>query len=178
MTGVLQSAPPIDLKTGSFVVVGNQNVNARPDVVPGQPFYLFGGQCVQAPPLGFGQSCPGGKGINPNAFVKPATGQQGTLGRNVLRGFGVGQLDASLRRQFTFTESWNLQFSVEFFNLFNHPNFGTSSIDPNLSNVGTFGRASQTLASALSPGQGQGGFNPLYQVGGPRSIQLALKLKF
>jgi len=178
LTGAIQSAPPIDLKSGVTILTGSQNVNARPNVVPGQPFYLFGAQCLQAPPAGFGQSCPGDKGINPNAFSKPAVGQQGNLGRNVLRGFGLGQLDASLRRQFNITERWNLQFSAEFFNVLNHPNFGSSSINPNLNQVGTFGRARQILASSLSPAQGQGGFNPLYQLGGPRSIQLALRLKF
>lgn len=177
-TGVVQSAPPIDLKSGTLVLSGFQFINSRPNIVPGQPLYFYGAQCLQAPPTGFGQSCPGGKGINPAAFSSPAAGQQGDLARNVLRGFGVSQLDASVQRQFNLTERWRLQFSAEFFNALNHPNFGSSSIDPNLKNVGTFGRASQTLASSLAPTQGQGGFNPLYQVGGPRSIQLALKLKF
>jgi hypothetical protein len=173
-TGVVQSAPPIDLKSG-LAFQGNANISSRPNVVPGQPFYLFGAQCIQV----LGPPCAGGKGINPNAFTTPSAGQQGNLGRNVLRGFGLGQLDASVRRQFNFTERWNLQFSAEFFNILNHPNFGSSSIATNLSQFpGLFGQASQILASSLSPGQGLGGFNPLYQVGGPRSIQLALKLKF
>jgi hypothetical protein len=179
MTGVVQSAPPIDLQSGAIIFVGSQDVDSRPNVVPGKSFYLYGPQCVEAPPVGFGQPCPGGKGINPNAFSQPAAGQQGNLGRNVLRGFGLGQLDTSLRRGFNLTDRWNLQFSAECFNILNHPNFGSSSIDTNLSQYpGLFGQATQILASSLSPGQGQGGFNPLYQVGGPRSIQLALKLKF
>ncbi len=33
-------------------------------------------------------------------------------------------------------------------------------------------------ASGLGSGGANGGFNPLYQIGGPRSIQLALKLQF
>jgi len=36
----------------------------------------------------------------------------------------------------------------------------------------------QTLANGLGSGGANGGFNPLYQIGGPRSIQLALKLQF
>jgi hypothetical protein len=36
----------------------------------------------------------------------------------------------------------------------------------------------QTLANALGSGGANGGFNPLYQIGGPRSVQLALKLQF
>jgi hypothetical protein len=38
--------------------------------------------------------------------------------------------------------------------------------------------ATQMLASFLGAGGANGGFNPLYQIGGPRSIQLALKLQF
>ena len=34
------------------------------------------------------------------------------------------------------------------------------------------------LASSLGSGGQSGGLNPLYQIGGPRSIQLALKLQF
>jgi hypothetical protein len=41
-----------------------------------------------------------------------------------------------------------------------------------------FGHSMQTLASSLGSGDANGGFNPLYQMGGPRSIQLALKLQF
>jgi hypothetical protein len=41
-----------------------------------------------------------------------------------------------------------------------------------------FGQSTRTLASSLGSGGANGGFNPLYQIGGPRSIQLALKLQF
>ena len=41
-----------------------------------------------------------------------------------------------------------------------------------------FGQSTQTLANSLGSGGANGGFNPLYQIGGPRSIQLALKLQF
>lgn len=59
--------------------------------------------------------------------------------------------------------------------LFDHPNFAnpTNSITSTL-----FGRSTQTLANGLGTGGAIGGFNPLYQVGGPRSIQLALRLQF
>jgi hypothetical protein len=41
-----------------------------------------------------------------------------------------------------------------------------------------FGRSTQTLANSLGAGGANGGLNPLYQIGGPRSIQFALKLQF
>jgi hypothetical protein len=84
-------------------------------------------------------------------------------------------LDFSLRRQFGLTERVKLQLKADFFNIFNHPNFG----DPNpVLNQGTFGQSTETLAQSLGTGGLNGGFNPLYQIGGPRSIQLARKLQF
>jgi len=41
-----------------------------------------------------------------------------------------------------------------------------------------FNYLTQTLASSLGSGGASGGLNPLYQIGGPRSIQLALNLQF
>jgi len=86
-----------------------------------------------------------------------------------------------LQRQFHLTEKLGLRFRAEFFNIFNHPNFGnpTNSLAgcPQSCNP-LFGRSTQTLASSLGSGGANGGFNPLYQIGGPRSIQLALKLQF
>jgi len=72
-------------------------------------------------------------------------------------------------------ESVGLLFRAEFFNIFNHPNFGPP--DSTLTD-GLFGHSTQTLASSLGSGGANGGLNPLYQIGGPRSIQLALKLQF
>ena len=76
---------------------------------------------------------------------------------------------------FHLAEKINLRFRSEFFNIFNHPNFGPP--DNTLTDA-LFGRSTQTLASGLGSGGANGGFNPLYQIGGPRSIQLALKLVF
>jgi len=103
--------------------------------------------------------------------------RQGNLGRNAIRGFGATQLDIGMHRDFSITESLKLQFRAEMFNLLNHPNFGppTAAIG-----FGGFGLSSQMLNESLSGarGAGAGGFNPLYQVGGPRSVQLALKFSF
>ena len=68
-----------------------------------------------------------------------------------------------------------LRFRAEFFNIFSHPNFGNPN---NTLNSPLLGRSTQTLASSLGTGGPNGDFNPLYQIGGPRSIQLALKLQF
>jgi len=170
--GIVQTALPVDLIGGNYFIKGHL-VQLRPNVVAGQPFYLHGVQCAAAHG---GTPCPGGMGFNPAAFTKvPAasgvpTQLQGTLGRNVLRGFGAWQMDFALHRQFNFTERVHLQFRSEFFNVFNHPNFACCR------NIlgGGFGLASQTLNQSYGPT----GLNNLYVIGGPRSIQLALKLQF
>jgi hypothetical protein len=123
----------------------------------------------------YGSQYPGGKIFNKAAFTAPAAGQQGNFGRNVLRGFGATQADVALQRQFHLTERLGLRFRGEFFNIFNHPNFGSPN---NTLSRPLFGHSTQMLASFLGSGGANGGFNPLYQIGGPRSIQLALKLQF
>jgi hypothetical protein len=62
------------------------------------------------------------------------------------------------------------RFRGEFFNNFNHPNLGPR--DNNIADA-LFGYSTETLASSLGSGGANGGLNPLYQIGGPRSIQLA-----
>jgi hypothetical protein len=84
-------------------------------------------------------------------------------------------LDFSLRRQFKLTERYKLQFRADFFNLFNHPNFGDFDT---LFDSPTFGESTQMLGQSLGTGGIEAGFSPLYQIGGPRSIQLALKVQF
>jgi hypothetical protein len=102
--------------------------------------------------------------------------RQGALGRNALRGFGATQWDFALHREFILHESVKLQFRAEFFNILNHPNFGPPS---NFFGESGFGTATQMLAQSLSSGSvGAGGLNPLYQLGGPRSVQVALKFLF
>ena len=101
--------------------------------------------------------------------------RQGDLGRNSLRGFGAWQIDFSVQRNFALSERFRLQSEADFFNIFNHPNFGNPV---NYLTSPQFGQPTQTLNSYLGGGGQSGGLNPLYQIGGPRSIQLALKLVF
>jgi len=106
--------------------------------------------------------------INPTAFAAPAPGTFGTCAPRKFHGPGIQMVDLSLFKQFRFTERWQLQFRAEFFNAFNHPNFGNPSVD--VSSPGSFGKVSNTLAPIL--GTDSGG------PGDPREIQLALKLYF
>ena len=93
-------------------------------------------------------------------------------------GFGATQIDLTLRRQFKLTERFSLQARGDLFNIFNHPNFGNSQnylySSPAVANP-LFGQSMMTLARYLGSGGQGGGLNPLYQIGGPHSIQLALK---
>ena len=95
-------------------------------------------------------------------------------GSRAISGFGAWQADLAVQREFHLTERLALRFRGEFFNLFNHPNFGPPN--NNLTSP-LFGQSTQMLASSLA-GTDNAGFNPLYQIGGQRSIQLALKLQF
>ena len=162
------SAPPVNVVTGNnpypdTSLSGADSVQ-RPNVVPSVPFYLY--------PSG----TPGGKVINAAAFTAPVPATaQGNLGRNALRGFGATQWDLTLRRQFRFTDHLSLQTRGDFFNILNHPNFGNPI---NYLTSPQFGQATQMLNNYLGSGGQSGGLNPLYQIGGPRSTQLALKLQF
>jgi hypothetical protein len=172
-----RSAPPVNVVTGSnpfpSTLLFGANSVQRPNVVPGQPFYLYQ------------SGAPGGKIINVAAFCAspsclpplPPTAQ-GDLGRNALRGFAVTQWDITIRRQFRFTERFSLQARGDFFNILNHPNFGSPTNYLSAQSPTPFGYASHMLANYLGGGGQNGGLNPLYQIGGPRSIQLALKLQF
>jgi hypothetical protein len=134
---------------------------SRPNLVPDQP------EWVSAP------SAPGGKILNSNAFSVPSTPTQGTEKRNDIPGFGLTQVDFSIARKFPITERLNLQFRADAFNLFNHPNFANP--------LGYIQFGSQYLQSEqmLNQGLSQGtGLNPLFQEGGPRSLQLSLKMTF
>jgi hypothetical protein len=127
------------------------------NTVPGEPVYVYSSQY------------PGGRSVNVNAFSPPTTGQLGDSPRNFVRGFSAWQMDLAVRKTFRIAERLTVQFRAEAFNLFNHPTFGT--VNPNWGQT-TFGQSTATLSQSL------GVLSPLYQMGGPRSLQFALKLAF
>ncbi len=62
--------------------------------------------------------------FNTSAFRQPDPFTYGSAGRNILDGPGRREFDFSLMKVFSFTERHRLQFRAEFFNFFNHPNYG------------------------------------------------------
>jgi hypothetical protein len=63
--------------------------------------------------------------FDPNAFVLPAAGTYGNIGRNVLVGPGLATTDLSFAKNTAVSERLRVQFRAEFFNIFNRANFGT-----------------------------------------------------
>ena len=74
-----------------------------------------------------------GKWFDRTAFVIPSPATYGSAGRNILRGPGATNLDASLSKSIPWgkTETRRLEIRSEYFNALNHTNFGLpqSSID-------------------------------------------------
>jgi hypothetical protein len=142
----------IDPATG-LTYFGGLNLN------PGPPLFLYGPRSTY----------PGGRRINSAAFSLPATGQAGDAPRNFIDGFGAVQTDIAIRRAFPIHDGLHGQFRAEAFNVLNHPNFGL--VNATYGNV-QFGEATAILSQSL------GTLSPLYQMGGPRSLQLTFRLTY
>lgn len=164
----VQSGRPIPI-ANSFDNSGHFYFNQRPNVVPGvNPILPH-----WTPATGY---------LNPLAFSQPADGTFGNLGRNAIFGPGYTNVDFSITKNTQIWERLNLQLRAEFFNIFNHPNFalpnhnltpgydqnGNLQCDPN---AGCHqGVISQTPDVAQT--------NPGLGGGGPRVVQLGLKVVF
>jgi hypothetical protein len=162
-----RSAPPVNVVTGLDPFPAGVQTGAlgavRPNVVPGVPLWIANPDVA------------GGRQINPAAFAPASGAIEGDLGRNALRGFDTVEVDLTVRREFRLRERLALQARADLFNLFNHPNFGSPI---NYLTSPQFGQSTQMLGASLGAGGQSGGLNPLYQIGGPRSAQIALKLLF
>jgi hypothetical protein len=183
------SGIPFSVLNTPYSANGNGIVNGSgpqfASVVPDVPLY------EHAPIPGVTQ--PGTvQWLNPAAFVStvdPSTGaclggdsakncQFGNLGRNALRGPDFVWSDFYLTKWFPLNERVKMRFDVQFFNVFNHPNFGL----PSMVLAGIPGKPStQTGFGALtyttSPptgllGVGLGGDST------PRMIAFQLRLEF
>jgi hypothetical protein len=126
------------------------------------------GGAFDRPDLTGNPSLPGGRStaaklhewFNTAAFTQNAPGTYGNSARSFLRGPGFANVDFSLIKLIPIAlgparETQRLEFRAEFFNVFNHPNFGlpdAGMTDPN--------------------------FGQILSAGSPRIIQFALKFVF
>ena len=113
----------------------------------------------------------GGHGVgqpyfDPNAFAVVNDPRFGSTGRNILRGPGLFNLDASVFRTFRITERFGLQFRGEMFGVTNTPQF---------SNPGA------TVSSAIRSNgiiTKLNGYDEITSASGERQARFALKLTF
>ena len=103
-----------------------------------------------------------------SAIVPPAQGTFGSMSRNALRAKGFEGWNASVTKDWKIKERLTAQFRWEAFNLLNRTQY--AGIGANLGNPGSFGEATQTPDVAKS--------NPVVGSGGPREMQVGLKLIF
>ena len=87
-----------------------------------------------------------------SGLASPAPGTFGNCRRNPIVAPGLTTADISLGKNFPLREGARLEFRADFFNAFNHPNFGAISSDLNAVN---FGEATNMLNRQL------GGINQL-----------------
>lgn len=146
---------PVNLTTSGTGPDGNTS-EQRPNLVPGEPLYLPGGNfnpaafCTPgtADPLYPGGRCPAGFGDVP---------------RNFLRGPGVWQLDLALAKRIAVTERMQVDFRAEAFNVFNRAMFANPD---GLISAADFGQIYLPLNTT-----------PV-GLGTPRQMQFMLKLAF
>jgi hypothetical protein len=162
-TMLIRSGFPFNVTTVDETVgLGFENSD-RANLVAGEPVWRTSA------------SAPGGRVLNPAAFQAPAAGQNGNLGRNVLTGPGLFQLDASVRRKFYLYGGLSMEGILSAFNLPNHPSF---SNPVGYLGSGLFGQANSTANLMLGSGSPTTGLTPLFQNGGPRTVELSLRFSF
>ncbi|HEX8891047.1 MAG TPA: hypothetical protein VF779_18000, partial [Pyrinomonadaceae bacterium] len=179
LPGTVNAANP--LPPGFIAVVntpggGNSRNVRRPSFVQGVNPYLDNDRLI----------------LNPAAFTTPAPGAFGDVPRNALRGPNFRQVDLVLNKRFHLTETKNIEFRTEIFNIFNFTNFDIPGSRLNLAlPTVSFAGGVYTFGSGVQPGQAYtqstagGTFGLLRQtvertvgLGTNRQIQFALRLNF
>lgn len=90
----------------------------------------------------------------------------------MLTGSGLFQIDANLRRQFRIYRESSLELNLTAFNVLNHANFSNP-----VSYLGgaLFGQPTSMQDLMLGSGSPTNGITPIFQSGGPRTVELNLK---
>jgi hypothetical protein len=159
-TFVARTGFPVNVtidRSASAVPDGN-NTDQRPDLVPGVSLTPPGGSTI-------------GEWVNPAAFATPANGTFGNAPRDVARGPGAWQMDLGIGKQIPLTERARIEFRAEFFNIFNHPQYGLPLSDFSVSpGPNGFGNIISTV-STTTPVSPVG-------TGTPREMQFSLRFAF
>ncbi len=131
----LQSGGPINVTVSGSSLNMPSNTN-RPDLIGEGPVEILGN-------IGRGQ-----KFFDVSRFAQPAPATFGTVGRNIMQGPGVVNLDFSVFRNIDIREGLRLQFRVESFNFTNTPQYVNPS--GNFSSS-TFAEVTSTSPSLSDP---------------------------
>ncbi|HTA71246.1 MAG TPA: hypothetical protein VK776_23330, partial [Bryobacteraceae bacterium] len=168
-------------------VFGGWQVSGITSAQTGQPFTVYDtaadfsgfNQLADRPDIIGSGALPQNNGNPDVAFstsyfsAVPPTGRVGTSGRNQYYGPGLVNYDFTALKSFAiWGDRSRLTFRADFFNLFNHTNFANPG--HNESSSSTFGKITQTVGSAVATSVG----TTAGPYGGPRQIQLSLRLQF
>jgi Carboxypeptidase regulatory-like domain/TonB dependent receptor/TonB-dependent Receptor Plug Domain len=104
-----------------------------------------------------------------NVFVSPSAGTVGDTPRNFLTSPGLSQWDLTLAKNTKIGERLTVQLRWEVYNVLNRANFSRFSLDNGIRSS-TFGQLTQTPDVAAG--------NPVVAQGGPRNMNLGIKLTF
>jgi hypothetical protein len=170
-------------------------VTPQPNGAPGIPWYPGGGgkaaptanaacnaQAAAISPLAVASlNVLGCYALGKSILIPPAYGSYGTTSRGEWRDGGFRNVDFSVTKAFKFKERLTAQFRAEFFNIINRPDFvnpqggpggGGATLDP--SGAGSTGNGLAYVTNTPDIASS----NPVLGSGGPRAIQLGLKLLF
>jgi hypothetical protein len=107
--------------------------------------------------------------VSQDSFTNPEDGTVGNTPRNFLIGPGLSQWDMTLAKNTKIRERFNVQLRWEVYNVLNRANFSRFSLDNGI-NSQTFGHLTETPDVAAG--------NPVIAQGGPRNMNLSLKVTF
>jgi hypothetical protein len=107
---------------------------------------------------------------NGTAISPAGQGTYGDMPRNVLRGQPTKETDINITKSWKFRERLTAQYRAEIFNVFNAVEYATPYLttNSNLASPTNFGRSLNTPNT----------FSFIFGSGGPRTMQMALKLIF
>jgi len=165
VSGILRvrSGFPVDIMDAEPGLGRGFDNAGRPDVVPGMPIWIDD------------QFAAGHRRLNSAAFRVPPVGISGSLGRNVITGNGLAQLDVSVMRDFPIYRRASLEVGVSLFNALNHPAFADPV--PYLANP-FFGQSTSMQNLMFGSGTPNTGSPPIFQTGGSRSAELSFRVSF